>query len=204
MYILSRSALSILIIGFLISITHAQLKPSSIFSNGMVVQRNIGIPVWGVSNANTKVIAELNGVKDSTIATQSGAWEIKLPALEAGGPFQLILRSGTQKLTYTDVYVGDVWFASGQSNMAMQLKDCATGSAEISSANNQKIRQFSVANLLGDNPVNDIPSGSTWIPAVTANVGSFSATGYYFAKFLYADLNIPIGIIHSSVVWKPD
>jgi len=180
------------------SLINAQLKPSLIISRGMVIQRSQPIPLWGAATAGSNVIAELDGAIDTALTNSSGQWEMKLPAMEAGGPYQLILKSGTQKITYADVYVGDVWLASGQSNMAMSLSQCSTGAAEISSANNQKIRQFMVVNSLGDEPVDKLPAGSAWTPATSGSVGNFTALGYYFAKYLYADLNIPIGIINTS------
>jgi sialate O-acetylesterase len=174
-----------------------QLKTSSIFTNGMVLQREKEIPVWGYATADASVSVSLNGVSASVTADNNGKWLVKLSALPAGGPYTMEIKSGTETITRTDVYIGDVWFASGQSNMALKLSNCTGGAAEAASSNNQLIREFEVPTDMGSTPVENLTSGS-WTPATAANAGNFSGTAYYFAKNIQADLNIPIGIINAS------
>ncbi|MFZ6033956.1 MAG: discoidin domain-containing protein [Melioribacter sp.] len=176
----------------------AQLSLPYIFGNGMVLQRQQEIPVWGKAAAGDTVTVELEGYKVTTIADSLGKWRTVLPAMEAGGPFVLKVTSGNQSITRNNVYIGDVWLASGQSNMEYTLNNATGGSAAISSANTQLIRQFKVAKGLTDEPADEVPSGSYWMPATPQYAGNWSAVGFYFANYLYKDLNIPIGIINSS------
>ncbi len=177
----------------------AQVQTSLIVRSGMVVQRNHEIPIWGTATAGSKVYAEITGVLDSTIAGSSGEWEIRFPSMTAGGPYLLTIISGNDTIRYSEVYVGDVWLASGQSNMAMLLSDSENALQEISGSNNPMIRQFHVTKTLGGSPAENIPAGSSWTPATPQFVGNFSAVGYYFAKSLHEHLHIPIGIINASL-----
>jgi sialate O-acetylesterase len=98
----------------------------------------------------------------------------------------------------TDVYVGDVWIASGQSNMQMELKNSDPPDSEIDPNDNEEIRQFMVNRSLKNTAAKDVPTGSKWTPATSVNTGNFTAIGFYFSKYLYAHLDIPIGIINAS------
>ncbi|MGK9369897.1 discoidin domain-containing protein [Melioribacter sp. Ez-97] len=180
------------------TLTHAQLSLPYIFGNGMVLQREHEIPIWGKAAPGDSVTVDLEGNIISAIADSLGKWQTALPAMEAGGPFVLKVTSGNQSITRNNVYIGDVWLASGQSNMEYTLNNATGGSAAISSANTQLIRQFKVAKGLSDEPVDEVPSGSYWMPATPQYAGNWSAVGFFFANYLYKDLNIPIGIINSS------
>jgi sialate O-acetylesterase len=180
------------------NVADAQLKTAGIFNNGMVLQCERDIPVWGKADAGDTIIVTLNGTSDSAFADEAGKWEANLPAMSAGGPYTMTITSGNATLTRTNVYLGDVWLAAGQSNMDFKLSQSEGGTAEIAAANNQLIRQFLVQNNLGDEPAEDVPAGSAWTAAVSASVGNFTAVGYYFAKYLQQDIGIPIGIINAS------
>ncbi len=169
-----------------------------LIQSGMVVQRQTAIPLSGQAAAGAKVYFELNAYKDSTTAASDGQWKMELPAMEAGGPYELNISSGGSVLQFTDLYAGDVWLASGQSNMAFELKDCDNAAAEIAAANNEEIRQLLIIKTLGSTPSEDIPAGSTWRPATPEYAGDFSGVAYYFAKYLHDSLDIPIGIINAS------
>ena len=187
----------ILLLGYF-SATNAQLQTSGIFSSGMVLQRGLNVPVWGTSVKYDTIIVTLNSLTDTAYADSLGKWKAILPSMSAGGPETMAIKNSKKTITYTNVYIGDVWLASGQSNMALKLSASTNGTAEASSANNQTIRQFYVNNVLGAEPTTNIPSGSAWTPATSANAGNFTAVGYYFAKYLQADTAIPIGIINAS------
>src|SRR4030042_1881077 len=177
---------------------NAQLQPARIFSNGMVLQCDLEIPVWGTAGAGDTIVVTLNGTADSAFADDAGKWEASLPAMIAGGPYTMTIASGSTTLTRTNVYLGDVWLAAGQSNMDFKLSQSEGGAAEIAAADNQKIRQFLVQNNLGNEPAEDVPSGSAWTAAVSASAGNFTAVGYYFAKYLQQETRFPIGIINAS------
>lgn len=178
--------------------SHAEIVPAKLFSNGMVLQRDTEIKIWGTGTAGETVSVSLNGTSNNSVITEDGAWKVTLNAMSAGGPYQMTINSGTKTLTYSDVYIGDVWLASGQSNMELALSQTNDATTEIASANNQLIRQFKIPKTLSNDPSDIVPTGSAWTPATSANVGNFSAAAYYFAKSLYTDLNIPIGIINTS------
>jgi hypothetical protein len=188
----------LLIAGSYMAVLNAQLQTARIFNNGMVLQCEREIPVWGNAGAGDTIVVTLNGTADSAIADEAGKWEANLPAMSAGGPYTMTIVSGNTTLTRTNVYLGDVWLAAGQSNMDYKLSQSEGGAAEIAAADNQTIRQFLVQNTLGNEPAEDVPSGSAWTAAVSASVGNFTAVGYYFAKYLQQDIGIPVGIINAS------
>lgn len=178
--------------------SHGQVQPSKIFSNGMVLQRDVNIFVWGTGTSGATVTVSLSGENAETTVSENGKWKVSLPAMEAGGPFQMEITSGTKSNTYSDVYIGDVWVASGQSNMEMTVSQSDSAATEIAAANNQMIRQFKIPKTLANEPSDIVPTASIWTAATRGNVGNFTAAGYYFAKALYKELNIPIGIINTS------
>jgi sialate O-acetylesterase len=179
--------------------TIAAVQLSKIFASGMVIQRGTEVPVWGTASANDTITISFMGPNIVTIADTNGNWTIHLPAKIAGGPNTMVISTRTQTLTLTDVYIGDVWLASGQSNMEMQVNWPIDNSAAIiAAANYQIIRQFKIPKGLANDPSEDLPNGCAWTPATSAYVTNFSAVGYLFAKELYQDLSIPIGIINSS------
>jgi sialate O-acetylesterase len=189
----------VLLMGIYTSETKAQIQTAGIFTNGMVLQRGLEIPVWGSAGASDTVIVTLNTASDTAIADESGKWQAILPAMSAGGPDTMTVTNGSETITRTNVYIGDVWLASGQSNMAMKLSESTGGATEIASANNQTIRQFQLNITLGAEPVDEVPAGSAWTPATSAYAGNFTAVGYYFAKDLQPEIGVPIGIINTSV-----
>jgi hypothetical protein len=177
----------------------ATIQLSRIFANGMVLQRNMPIHIWGTANAGDSLTVSFLSSNIVAVADSNGKWRATLPAKSAGGPYSLVVLTHTQTISLDDVYVGDVWLASGQSNMEMQVNyPIDSASALIAAANFQTIRQFKVVKALANDPTEDLPSGSTWTPATSTFVGSFSAVAYLFARDLYQDLSIPIGIINSS------
>ena len=153
----ARGSVSFILLCFLMLPTRAQLATSLIHRSGMVLQRGEDIPLWGQTEGGALVFAELNGLKDSTMADPDGYWEIVLPAMGEGGPYEPVVRSGEDSLVYSDEYLGDVWLASGQSNMAMELKECDNATDEIAAADNQEIRQFLVTKSLGTYPREELP-----------------------------------------------
>ena len=176
--------------------SNANVKMPLIFSDGMVLQRNKEIPVWGWADANEKVEVHFNKQTKTTQADKNGKWTIKLAAEKAGGPFELII-TGKNKIIIKDVLVGEVWICSGQSNMEFQVSKTKNAEKEIADSNYPMIRHFGVAQDLSGKPKDDLKAGK-WEISSKETVGNFTAVGYYFAKKLYAELKIPIGIINTS------
>lgn len=177
-------------------LTNANVRMPLIFSDGMVLQRDKQIPIWGFADANESVEVHFNKQIKKTQADKNGKWTVNLNAEKAGGPFELIV-IGKNKITIKNVLVGEVWICSGQSNMEFQVFKTMNSEKEISSADYPMIRHFGVAQDLSGTPKDDLKQGK-WEVANKENVGNFTAVGYYFARKLYSELKIPIGIINTS------
>jgi sialate O-acetylesterase len=196
----------ILLINFLAGgLLNANVKLPAVFSNNMVLQREMRVPVWGWADPGEKVKAEIGGHFSETVAGKDGKWKLFLGPLDAGGPFQLIV-TGQNAITINNVMVGEVWVCSGQSNMAMEVQESANARQEISSADYPQIREFQVKRYKSLKPMDDVSptehpemSGlNKWEVCDSSTVGHFTAVGYYFGINLYKKLNIPIGLIHAS------
>ncbi|MFB9077808.1 sialate O-acetylesterase [Flavobacterium procerum] len=177
-------------------VCNANVRMPLIFSDGMVLQRDKQIPIWGFADANESVEVHFNKQIKKTTADKNGKWTVNLNAEKAGGPFELII-IGKNKITIKNVLVGEVWICSGQSNMEFQVFKTMNAEKEIADANYPMIRHFGVAQDLSGTPKDDLKQGK-WEVANKENVGNFTAVGYYFARKLYAELKIPIGIINTS------
>ncbi len=177
-------------------IANANVKMPLLFSDGMVLQRNKEIPVWGWADANEKVEIHFNKQTKTVQADKTGKWMVRLAPEKAGGPFELTI-TGKNKIIIKDVLVGEVWICSGQSNMEFQVFKTMNAEKEIADSNYPMIRHFGVAQDLSGLPKDDLKAGK-WEVSNKESVGNFTAVGYYFAKKLYAELKIPIGIINTS------
>ena len=188
---------TVIFIFLLISVlANANIRMPLIFSDGMVLQRDKQIPIWGFADSNESVEIHFNKQVKKTTADKNGKWTVNLSAEKAGGPFELTI-IGKNKITIKNVLVGEVWICSGQSNMEFQVFKTMNGEKEIADANYPMIRHFGVAQDLSGTPKDDLKQGK-WEEANKKNVGNFTAVGYYFARKLYAELKIPIGIINTS------
>ena len=180
----------------------------SVFSNNMVLQRETEVSFWGKSSPNEKIeIRGTWGKSSSVIADKDGNWELKLATPSAGGPYEIVINDSKSSIVYKDVLIGEVWLASGQSNMQWKLnhcKDCIDNQdEEIANANYEEIRFF-------NNPMDltmEVVKNQSWRKVKSDyakereginSKESFSATGYFFARELHKKLKIPIGIIGSS------
>jgi sialate O-acetylesterase len=183
--------------------TQAQLRVPSLISDGMVLQRDTPLTIWGWAAPGEKITVQLNRKAYKTTTDASGKWQVKLPAMKAGGPFTMDIAGNTQ-LSIKDILIGDVWFCSGQSNMVHQLNiHDVTYANEIATANYPQIRQFWVPTLTSlQGPQSDVPNGQ-WKKAVGQDVRPFSAVAYFFAKKIHQQYNIPVGIINASVGGTP-
>ncbi|WP_288425006.1 sialate O-acetylesterase [uncultured Spirosoma sp.] len=181
----------------------AQLRVPSLISDGMVLQRDTPLTIWGWATPGEKITVQLNRKAYKTTTDASGKWQVKLPSMKAGGPFTMDIAGNTQ-LSIKDILIGDVWFCSGQSNMVHQLNiHDVTYANEIATANYPQIRQFWVPTLTSlQGPQQDVPNGQ-WKKAVGQDVRPFSAVAYFFAKKIHQQYRIPVGIINASVGGTP-
>ena len=177
------------------------LKLNSLFSNQMVLQQEKNVAIWGEYAPNSSVTIKGSWGEISTgVSDNNGSWKVLIPTPKAGGPFELEITTKTTTKKITDVMIGEVWLASGQSNMEMDFDYCCNttdnSEIELSSANYPEIRMLNITNQISSLPTNNFEGN--WEKAVGKNIVDFSAVGYFFAKKLHKKLNIPIGIIHSS------
>ena len=185
------------------NIAQAQLRLPKLISDGMVLQRDATLRIWGWATPGERITVRFKNKNYKTVTDTNGQWQVKLPPTPAGGPFTMEI-AGNSKLEVKDILIGDVWFCSGQSNMVHQMNiHDVTYANEIQQANYPQIRQFWVPTLTNlQAPQRDIPNGQ-WKAAVGEDVRPFSAVAYFFAKKLYERYKTPIGIINASVGGTP-
>ncbi len=172
-------------------------------SDGMVLQRDAGVKIWGWAAADEKVTINFNGQTYNDITSKDGKWAVTLSALKAGGPYNMEINSSNH-ITLKDILIGEVWVCSGQSNMDLPMARVEERYEDvIANSNNPAIRRFFVSKRYDFNtPQEDLESGS-WESANPESVMRFTATGYFFAKSLYEKYKVPIGLIHASVGGSP-
>lgn len=174
----------------------AQVKPANIFGNDMVLQRNKPIPVWGTASPGEKITVQLHGQQKKITAGEKGEWMIRLNPEKAGGPYILII-SGKNKVELLNIYVGDVWICSGQSNMEWPLNEAQNAREEMASANYPQIRHIKILNETASSPKEDITK-TNWKICSPQTAGNFTAVGYFFAREIFKNTHVPIGIINTS------
>jgi len=174
----------------------AEVRLPAVFANHMVIQRQAPVHVWGFAAAGESVQVAFRDVTRSAVANRLGRWEVSLPAGEAGGPFTMEIAAANQ-ISISDILVGDVWFASGQSNMEFPTAKAVNAEEELQNADHPDIRLFQINKASEGFPQLDVLARS-WKPANRESVAEFTAVGYFFARELNAGLKIPIGIIESD------
>ncbi len=173
----------------------AEVALPALFSDHMVVQRDEPVPVWGWASPGEKVTVTLCGQSKSGTTDAGGKWCVTLDKLPAGGPHKMTVQ-GSNKLAIEDVLVGEVWLASGQSNMAMTVRGCKDFDKEQSAADLPEIRMFTVQRTPAETPQHDCEG--SWQVCSPETVGSFSATAFFFGRKLHNTLDVPVGLINSS------
>jgi len=172
----------------------SEVSLPKIFEDGMVLQRDQKIHVWGKGIPNKKVRVSVAGLLGSTEVEPDSTWSIKLPQSKAGGPYILNVNN-TQ---INDVFIGDVWVAGGQSNMEWALKSSVIGAEdEFDEGGFPKIRFFKVPHSYSAKPLDDVVGGE-WKVANAENMPDFSAVAWFFAKRNHTEKGVPVGIIESN------
>ena len=188
---------------FLLSFSSsAQIELSNLFSDNMVLQQESHVNIWGKAKKNQELIiyTSWSGKIVRTIVKDDGSWEVKIKTPSAGGPYNIQVTCDGETKTINNILIGEVWLASGQSNMEMTLsgnnREPVNGSLDaIANSNNTKIRFFNVKVKVSDERIDDIDG--EWLEANFKNTPNFSAVAYSFAKYLNQVLDIPFGIINS-------
>jgi sialate O-acetylesterase len=186
---------------FFSDVAHADVKLPKIISDHMVLQKSAKTAIWGWAASDEDVTVALDTHSATTKASANGKWKITLDLSNSGqGPFQMTV-VGKNKIVVSDVLVGQVWVASGQSNMELPLLGTFGSTEEIANSSNPLLRQYHVVGAEKPQPPLDDTTGGTWVvadPTTTAKP-TFSAIGYYFAKKLRNELKVPIAIVQPAV-----
>lgn len=175
------------------------LKLAQVFTDNMVLQRAADVIIWGKTQGNLKIIGEICG-KKTKAKIENGRFELSFSELKAGGPFELKIYSEKENVILKNVLVGDVWIAGGQSNMEFQLKNTIESEEVIAEADYPEIRYYYTPQIEYETEKERIPDieDKGWQIASSETAGEFSAVAYHFARNLYKDLNIPIGILNCN------
>ena len=168
------------------------------FQDHGVLQRDRPIAVYGDTAPGTPVTVTLDGVSVRAAAGSDGHWSATLPAMAAGGPYALTAMANGETRTASDVLVGDVFFCSGQSNMAFMQRQAAGAAEDARAATDDQIRQFTVPTNASLTPRQTFATTGRWVIGSPQSVGSFSAACYYFARELKTSVHVPIGIVAAS------
>jgi sialate O-acetylesterase len=178
-------------------IVFANVKLPAIISDNMVLQRGKKVPIWGWAEPGEKVSVKgsWEWFETSTKAKDNGKWMVKIQPPKAGGSYEIMIK-GNNTITLKNILVGEVWICSGQSNMQMSVRSSANAEQEISAADYPKIRLFTVKRNVADKPQSDCEGN--WTMCSPETVPGFSAVAYFFGRELHQQLDVPVGLIHTS------
>lgn len=194
-----------LFLGLCIAAT-AQLSLPKVIANNMVLQRGQPVPIWGYAKAGDEITVIFNKQEQKTVTDNTGNWKLMLNAMAASAtPQQMIIKTKDNSIVLENILIGEVWLCSGQSNMEYQMRKISKlvmpdsvrnwPVNEVQTAHNKNIRIF----LVDRKKMKPDPSHAGWEVAEDSALRAFSAVGYFFAKHLYEELKVPIGMIASSV-----
>jgi sialate O-acetylesterase len=188
---------------FINNIVWAKISLPAIVGNGMVLQRDVEVKIWGWADPGEKVSISFMKKNYSTTTGKDGKWLVKLKPMNAGGPYTMKIK-GSNIIVLNDILIGDVWVCSGQSNMTHYLgRHTERYAKEIAEANFPEIRQFLVpTKAVLSGPIEDNPN-LKWVAADPKTVLDFTVIGYFFVKKLYDKYHVPMGIINTCVGGTP-
>jgi sialate O-acetylesterase len=186
----------------------AEVTLPKILASHMVIQRDLPVHVWGIASPGEDVAVSFRGQTRSTKAAPIGRWSVYLPPGPAGGPFELTVRgtppatagaasAPVQTITLDDVLVGDVWVASGQSNMEFLMSSAATAAQDLPHAGNQNIRLLVVTKATSEYPLDDADTAG-WSASTPESAKDFSAVAWYFAREIEEREHVPVGVIDTT------
>jgi sialate O-acetylesterase len=203
--LVTTGSLQMLVIGWCAVLplsAHADVRLPKVLSDHAVLQRERPIHIWGWATPGAHLRASLNHQARLASADSLGRWSLYLDPEPAGGPYKLSVEGDGPAVVVNDLLIGDVWLASGQSNMQMPLAgfppsaEVKDAEKEIAAANNPRLRLLVVAQKTADYPLNDI--SSTWTECTPATARNFSAVAYFFGREIAARENVPIGLVDST------
>lgn len=186
-----------LLFAMMLAAIHAfgAVRLPSVLSDGMVLQRNRPIKVWGWAESGEKFELVWNDTAYKVVAESDGTWQLELPAMAAGGPYSMTIGS----IELNDILIGDVFLCSGQSNMELPVSRVTDMFAdEIAGYENGLIRHYAVPQTFDFNKERDDTPAASWKPCTQENVMEFSALAYFFAKELHKKTGVPVGLVNAS------
>ncbi len=182
---------------------HADIKLPKLIGDGMVLQRDTKINIWGWASPGEKISIKFNNKTYRVVASADGNWRVSVAPMKAGGPYSMQI-TGRNSITVNDILVGDVWLCSGQSNMVLTMERVKEKYAtDIAGANFAQIRNFLVPTYSDVFATHEDLPGGKWVVTTPESVMQFGAVAWFFAKTLHDKYRVPIGIINSSVGGTP-
>lgn len=169
-----------------------------IFQTNMVLQRDKVVPIWGFGKPDEKIAIYFKGKIYRTVTGKSQKWSITIPPQSAGGPYDIIVKGILNSIELRNILFGDIWVCGGQSNMGYTINEMGYSPKDTGAIRNSSIRIFTASINMDYVPQNDLLGGE-WKEASTESIRNFSATAYFFGKFLYDSLKIPIGLISDNL-----
>lgn len=175
----------------------AELSLPHVFSDHMVLQQGKAVKVWGWATPGQEVTVQFRGASATAHAGDAGRWALRIPSGKAGSEsYRLLIRAGQEEIAIEDILVGEVWLASGQSNMVWKLRLSAEPERAIAAADQPLIRMFHAPNVTTEPPQDDIEG--QWTVCSPETAGEYSAVAYYYARKLQQELKVPVGVIVSA------
>ena len=191
------------------------LKMPLLYTDNMVLQREVPLTIQGTANAGDQVTVSIADRQMKTKVGPNGKWSVTLPPLKAGEPYTLKISTNQKVLQYHNVLAGEVWLCSGQSNMEFMLKQAATARLDIPRAADQELRLYDMKARWRTNAVEwettvldslnhlQYYKDTEWKECAPETVSDFSAIAYYFGKMLRDSLKVPVGLICNAVGGSP-
>ena len=189
--------ITFIVLFFALNLSAQDLKLAEIFTNHAVLQRGKMLKIWGWSAPNATLFLTLDKEKFRGKANEYGEWEIPLAKFKAGGPHQIKVTSGKESITLEDLYFGDVWICSGQSNMEWTVAQSEEMDSIINYDSLPNIRHIKVNRTYDYEPSNHLDAGE-WQVASPETIGDFTGVGFHFAKSIIENYDVPIGLLHTS------
>jgi sialate O-acetylesterase len=174
----------------------ADVRLPGMFSDSMVLQRDIQLPIWGWAAPGEEIVVELAGQKATAKADEGGRWRVTLAPIKADNQAHEMTVRGQNKIVIKDVLVGEVWLCSGQSNMAFSVQYGQDAAAEIAAANYPRIRRYYTRRMPAPEPLTD--HRGNWVVCSPQTVAEWTATGFFFARELQNRLDVPVGLLDAS------
>jgi sialate O-acetylesterase len=194
----SRKLVSTLVIAAISITVSAAVKLPVIFQSNMVLQRDKVVAIWGFGDVGEKAAIIFKDQTYTSVTGNDGKWLIQLPVQKAGGPYDILVKGKTNSVELKNVLFGDVWICGGQSNMQFTLDQIGYIPKDTVAIGKSDIRIFTASVDMDYVPKDDL-LGGTWVEASAASIKYFSATAYFFGKFLYDSLNVPIGLVSDNL-----